>query len=236
MARSFLITGTDTGVGKTTVASALAAALSIRGLQVAVSKPVETGCELGADGHRLPADAAQLRWAAGSDDLLERICPWRLREPLAPSIAARREGVRLELAEVASAVRSVASGRDVALIEGAGGLLVPLAEAATFADLARACGLRLIVVVGNRLGALNHARLTLAWASDHGLDVAGYIINALAEAPDLAAETNVAVLGELLGPALGVFPYMGAIGRTATDRQRLAGAAERSLDLASLLG
>lgn len=235
MARSFLISGTDTGVGKTTVASGIAAAVRRRGRDIGVIKPVETGCELSVDGSRIAADAMQLRWAAGRDDPPDRICPWRFLAPLAPSVAAQREQVRLELTAVVEAVQTVISGCELALVEGAGGLLAPLTASATFADVARACDLRLVVVVGNRLGAINHARLTLDWAHTHGLDVAGYVVNTLSEQSDLAAQTNVGVLRELLGPPLGVFPFVGPIAPTITDRDRLAEAAERSLDLATLL-
>jgi dethiobiotin synthetase len=235
--KSLLITGTDTGVGKTTVASAIAAALRRRRWDIGVSKPVETGCQIGPDGRRIAADAEQLRWAAGrEDDDLDLVCPFRLRDPLAPSVAARREGTRLEVSDVVNAVRRVVARHELALVEGAGGLLVPISAAATFADLARICELRLLVVVGNRLGAINHARLTLDWARGAGLDVAGYVINTLTAADDLAAETNVATLRELLGPPLGLFPFVGSVTRTAGDRERLADAAERSLALDGLFG
>lgn len=235
MAQSFLITGTDTGVGKTTVAGAIAAALNRRGRRVGVSKPVETGCEPGADGELIAPDATLLRWAAQRDDTIERICPYRLRAPLAPSVAAHREGIELDLPGLAAAVRAVVAGSDVVLVEGAGGLLVPLNRSSSFADLARICGLRLLVVVGNRLGAINHARLTLDWARADGLPLAGYIVNTLQAEGDLATQTNVAALRELCGPTLGVFPHLGAFGRSDADRTRLADAAERSIDLDALL-
>ena len=237
MARSFLITGTDTGIGKTTVASALAAALRRRGCDVGVVKPVETGCALDANGSRIAADALQLRWAADRNDGLDRVCPWRFLAPLTPSLAAEREQVRLELWAVVEAVRTVIDSCELALVEGAGGLLSPLTATATFADVAQACDLRLLVVVGNRLGAINHARLTLDWARAHALDVAGYIVNNVQDPAqaDLAMQTNAAVLRELLGPPLGVFPYLGSIAPTIADRDRLADAAERSLDLRPLL-
>lgn len=234
MARCFLITGTDTGVGKTTVASAIAAALQRRGRHVGVIKPVETGCEEAADGSLVAADALQLRWAAGRDDPLDLVCPYRLRAPLAPEVAARRAGLHLEFAAVVDSVRALSARCELALVEGAGGLLVPLAGSATFADLARACDLRLVVVVGNRLGAINHARLTLDWARAADLDVVGYVINQLGPQSDLAARTNVEVLRDLLGPALGVFPFLGRVERTDAERERIADAAERSLDLAAL--
>jgi dethiobiotin synthetase len=235
VARSLLVTGTDTGIGKTTLASAIAAAIRRRGRDVGVIKPVETGCQPDLDGALIPADALQLRWAAGRDDPLDRVCPFRFRAPLAPSVAARREGVQLELAELAGRVRATMMACELALVEGAGGLLVPLTDSASFADLARACGLRLLVVVGNRLGAINHARLTLDWARTAGLEVAGYAVNTLAPESDLAAETNVAVLRELCGPSLGVFPFVGPIAQTESDRARLADAAERTIDLDALL-
>ena len=235
MARSLLITGTDTGIGKTTVASAIAAALRRRGIDVGVIKPVETGCDSDADGLLVPADALQLRWAARRDDPLDQVCPFRLRAPLAPAVAAAREGVDLVLSDIVDRVRSMLAGSDVTLVEGAGGLLVPLAGSATFADLARACDLRLLVVVGNRLGALNHARLTLDWARTARLDVAGYVVNTLQPAADLAAETNVHMLRELCGAPIGVFPFIGAVARNDAERERLAEIAERWLNLDALL-
>jgi dethiobiotin synthetase len=108
---------------------------------------------------------------------------------------------------------------------------VPLTESATFADLARACDLPLLIVVGNRLGAINHARLTMDWARTAGLAVRGYVVNALRPDADLAAQTNIDILRELLGPALGVLPFLGPLTQSAADRERLADAAEAALDL-----
>lgn len=236
MTRSLLITGTDTGIGKTTVASALAAALRRRGIDVGVVKPVETGCLLDPDGILIPADALQLRWAAGREaDSLDAVCPFRFRDPLAPNVAAARVGTVLDLAAIAEAVTRVIRSSQLSLVEGAGGLAVPLTAQATFADLAAACDLRVLVVVGNRLGAINHARITIDWIAHAGLELAGYIINTLASETDLAAETNVAVLGELLGPPLGVFPFVGPVSRTDDNRRRLAEAAEAAIDIARLL-
>jgi dethiobiotin synthetase len=199
-------------------------------------KPVETGCAPGPDGVRHADDAARLRWFAGRSDPLDTVCPFRLRDPLAPALAARREGVALDLERIAVLVDRLAAGCEVGLVEGAGGLLVPLAGPATFADLAARCGLPLLVVVGNRLGCVNHAALTMRWAQAVGLTVAGYVINTLQPVADLATQTNVALLPELLGPALGVFPWVGETACTEADRARLADVAERSLRLDALLG
>jgi dethiobiotin synthetase len=233
--RSFLISGTDTAIGKTTVGSAIAAALRRRGLDIGVSKPIETGCERDADGVLIPVDAMQLRWAAGREqEPVALTCPYALRAPLAPSVAARAQGLHIELSALVDAVRQRMASCELVLVEGAGGLLVPMTASATVADLALACELRLVVVVGNRLGAINHARLTLDWARAAGLTIAGYVVNALGPEADLAARTNVEALRELLGPALGVMPFLGPIARTEPDRERLADAGE-SIDLEALL-
>ncbi|MFN8641732.1 MAG: dethiobiotin synthase [Candidatus Binatia bacterium] len=233
--RCFLITGTDTGIGKTTVASALAAALRRRGIDVGVMKPAETGCALDAQGGLRPADAERLRWFAGRSDPLDTVCPIRLRDPLAPALAARREGMVVDLERIVALVERFRATCELGLVEGAGGLLVPLAGAATFADLAARCRLPLLVVVGNRLGCINHAALTVRWARAAGLTIAGYVINTLQPEPDLAMRTNVELLEEVLGPALGVFPWVGETACSDADRERLADLAERTLRLDALV-
>jgi dethiobiotin synthetase len=135
------------------------------------------------------------------------------------------------LGQVTELVDRFAAGCEIGLVEGAGGLLVPLAGRATFADLAAACGLAVLVVVGNRLGCVNHAALTMRWAQTAGLDVAGYIVNMLQPAPDLPMATNVELLQETLGPSLGLFPWVGEVACTEEERGRLADIAERSLQL-----
>ena len=199
-------------------------------------KPAETGCLPGPDGAPYAADAARLRWFAGRSDPLDTVCPFRLRDPLAPALAARREGLALDLERVAVLVDRFAATCAVGLVEGAGGLLVPLADQATFADLAARCRLPLLVVVGNRLGCVNHAALTMRWARSAGLSVAGYVINTLQPEPDLAMQTNIELLHEILGPSLGVFPWVGETACTEADRARLADTAERTLRLNALLG
>jgi dethiobiotin synthetase len=234
VARCYLITGTDTGIGKTTVASALAAALRRRGRDVGVMKPAETGCSADGDGRLQPADAQQLRWFAGRSDALDVVCPVALRDPLAPALAARREGVRIDFDDLIRRVTAFASTCEIGLIEGAGGLLVPLTDQATFADLALACRLPLLVVVGNRLGCVNHAALTIRWAQSAGIEVAGYVINTLQPEGDLATQTNVELLEEMLGPSLGVLPWLGKIECSEADRQRLADLGDRHLRIDGL--
>jgi dethiobiotin synthetase len=219
---SILITGTDTGVGKTTVTCGIAAALRRRGYQVGVFKPAETGCQPAADGTLQPADAVRLRFFSDCQLELPAICPYVLREPLAPSVAAQRDGRRIELEQLVRCHDTIASRHDVTLIEGAGGLLVPLTPTVTFADLAARLRVPVLVVVGSRLGAINHSLLTMRYARFVGLQVLGYVINFLSTDSDLAAETNVRVLADWLGPPLGVVPHLGEIVETAEERDRFA--------------
>lgn len=233
--RAYFVTGTDTGVGKTTVTCALAAALREWGLSVGVAKPVETGCLLGPDGNPVPADAELLRYFSGCKEPLSAICPYRAAEPLAPSVALRREARGVDLGALGAIISDIVSRHTVTFIEGAGGVLVPVSGTVTFADLALEWGLPLIVVVANRLGALNHAQLTIGWAKKAGLRVAGYIVNAVSRTNDLASRTNLETLAELLGPPLGVMPWLGPVRRSPEDRARLAGAARQHVDLLQLI-
>jgi dethiobiotin synthetase len=232
----FFVTGTDTGVGKTTFTCAIAAALLRRGLRVGVSKPIETGCDAGPDGALVPADAVRLKYFSDCRADLSVVCPYRFRQPLAPSVAARREGAKVEIDRLTTSLEHLVPEHDVTLVEGAGGLLVPIADGLTFADLARRWDVPVLVVVGNRLGALNQAQLTVRMAEMIGLRVAGYAINSLLPVDDLAAQSNRETLPEILGPSLGVLPWLGTIEHTRTDRDRLADAAESSFDLGALVG
>ncbi len=231
----YLVTGTDTGIGKTMVTCAIAAALRQRGLDVGVMKPVETGCAHDATGALVAADAVRGRWFAARADPIDIVCPFRFTDPLAPALAARRSGQALALADITAAVQRFRHRCELGLIEGAGGLLAPLTDGTTFADLAAACALPLLLVVGNRLGCVNHAAMTVRCARAAGLRLAGYVVNTLGAEADLATATNVALLAEVLGPSLGVLPWLGEVECTEADRTRLAAVAERSLDLDALL-
>lgn len=233
--RAVLVTGTDTGIGKTTVTCAIAAALRRRGRRVGVAKPFETGCEAEADGSLIAADARLLRFFADCEEPLDTICPVRCREPLAPAVALRREHREIDLDRLQPAILAIAQRHDLTFIEGAGGLLVPVVQRVTFADMARMWNLPLLLVVGNRLGALNHALLTMRAARESGLDVIGYVVNTPSPSADVATRTNVDTLAELIGPSLGVLPYLDAIGATPADRDRLAEIAEQRINLDSLL-
>ncbi len=240
------VTGTDTGVGKTLVTAAIAAALAASGDRVDVAKPVETGCAPGPDG-LLPADAVSLRAACGSETPLAAICPYRFADPLAPSIAAERARASIDLGQLAAQLRARGDAT-LLLVEGAGGLLVPLTSRLTFADLAHALAAPILLVVGSRLGALNHALLTLEVIRSRGLALRGYVLSRLAAPGDLAADSNAAVLAAAAAaPCLGELPWLpdaaelsaglrGHADAVAGARARLADLARAHLDLARIRG
>lgn len=212
------VTGTDTGVGKTLITAGLAQALRARGIDVGVMKPVETGCPV-RDGRLRPLDALTLREASGSRDALDLINPYRFREPLAPMVAAERSRRSIDVERLLEHFDRLADQHAVMLVEGAGGLLVPLTDKASFLDLALRLQLPLLVVIGSRLGALNHARLTVTAALAAGVPVAGAIVNRATAERSPARTTNPSALRRLLPiPVLGEIPHLSSINGNALWR------------------
>jgi dethiobiotin synthetase len=205
VSRGLFVTGTDTGVGKTVVACALAERLRAKGVDVGVMKPIETG--VGPQG---PLDAIALVEAAGVSDPLELVCPERLLLPAAPNVAAEREQRALDLSGVRAAFRRLSEHHELMLVEGAGGLLVPITDDYAMADLARDLALPLLVVARARLGMVNHTRLTLEVAEGRGLRVAGVVISHGPTALSSADEANLGALRRSLGERLlGEIPPLG---------------------------
>lgn len=206
LTRGIFITGTDTGVGKTIVAATLARLLRMRGVSVGVMKPVTSGCRE-IDGKPVSDDALLLCQAAGipcTDD----VAPYRLREALAPAEAARIDGVKIDFAAVKASYSRVASHYDFVVVEGAGGVMVPLSGGLLIADLVRELELPLLVVARPGLGTINHTVLTCFAAQQLGLQVAGVIINGMPHQPDLAEQGAAHQIGALCGASvLGVWPH-----------------------------
>ena len=198
MGSGILITGTDTSVGKTFFTCVLAALLRAHGYAVGVMKPVETGCEVRA-GDLFPGDAWRLKEISACAEPIETICPYRFAEPLAPSIAAERAGVKIDIDRLLALYREISVRHDVILVEGAGGLMVPLVGSFTYADFARVAKLPLIVVAANKLGVLNHLLLTLEHAAARRLSALGYVLNRISNEVSLAADTNREALSGLTG-------------------------------------
>jgi dethiobiotin synthetase len=204
--RGIFITGTDTGVGKTVVTAALARLLYLRGIRVGVMKPVTSGCrEVG--GRLVSEDAELLAWAAGSHHASTDVAPYLLREPLAPSVAAAHDGVAIDFDVIAASFARLAAHHDVVLVEGAGGLMVPLAGELLVADLVVRLDLPLLVVARPALGTVNHTILTCRMARHHGIDLRGAVINGYPQTPDPAEESAPRLIETLCGaPLLGVLP------------------------------
>jgi dethiobiotin synthetase len=198
MARRIFITGTDTGVGKTTVGCALAFAFKARGMRVGVMKPAESGCEPGADGVLEPADARALAYAGACSTPLDLIAPFRYRSPLAPAAAAEADALPApDFDRIAECFRAIQAESDIVIVEGTGGIAAPLTWSRDQADLAWLLDLEVIVVIANRLGSLNVAALTLKYADSRGLKIAGFILNDLEPEASVAADTNEASMARL---------------------------------------
>jgi dethiobiotin synthetase len=199
------VTGTDTAVGKTAVASALARRLVEHGKQVRVRKPVESGCHR-EHGRVVPADALRLQAAARSTEPLEAICPWPLEAALSPERAARLAGVTLSLDALTAACRAGVSSKDFLLVEGAGGFLAPLAPGKRVADLATALKLPVLLVAADRLGCLNHVLLTAEAIAARGLILEAVVLNRLTPAHESGMD-NTADLTSWLECQVITLPY-----------------------------
>lgn len=201
------VTGTDTGVGKTLVSSAMLSSLAASGLRAVGMKPVAAGLDF-IDGDWRNEDVEQLQAAGNVDAPLALRCPYLLRAPISPHLAAQEEGVRIALQPMLSAYEQLARQADAVIVEGVGGLRVPLADGFDSADLAVALGLPVVLVVGLRLGCLNHALLTAEAIRARGLVLAGWVGSAV-DPKMLALEANIETLrARLDAPLLGVVPHL----------------------------
>ncbi len=202
------VTGTDTGVGKTTLCSALAVLLRTRGLRVEAMKPVETGIA----PNDIRTDARCLRAAAHSTAPMADVGPMALDEPLAPWMAARRAGRPLTLPLLDAAFEQLERRSDAIVVEGAGGVLVPITLTENFLTLFTRWRLDVIIVAANRLGAINHTLLTVRAVCGAGLRLRGVVLNDLEPGPpDVARATNHEALCELLaGTPVVSFPWLAA--------------------------
>ena len=198
--RGLFVTGTDTGVGKTRVAVALIHLLRARGLRVAAMKPVSAGSAPG----ELNEDVVALLQAANVTAALRDVNPYAFAEPVAPHIAAQQAGMCVDLETIAAAYSRLAAIADVVVVEGAGGWRVPLNAQQDMADLAQRLGLPVVLVVGLRLGCLNHALLTAESIAFRQLPWAGWVGNQIEAEMPFRAENLAALHARLPAPCLGV--------------------------------
>lgn len=227
------ITGTDTGVGKTLVAGALAAAARYSGARVGVFKPCESGCRQ-ENGALIAHDAAFLQGMSGSTAPIEHICPYRLQEPLAPAVAAEREGVSISTHYIGELFQALCRNCNTMIAEGAGGLLVPMAEGVLTLDLIRQLNLPVLVVARLSLGTINHCLLTVRQIQSAGLPLTGIVLNRTLEQDTAAEQTNPAVLQSYTdAPVLGCMPFLRPDQRK--DPETLAKIARDNLDIKRIL-
>lgn len=200
--KGIFIAGTDTAVGKTRVAGGLAAVMRGRGIDVGVFKPFESGI---AGGHE---DYRYLKKMAGVDDPDDGICPYRFEEALAPAVAAQRAGRGIHWRQVTDGFKALAAKHSFMIVEGCGGLLVPLAPGKTNIDLIHACGFSVLLVARLGLGTLNHTLLSLEYLKTQKIPCIGVVLNQTTPEKGIAEETNPKILSELASPILGVIPFM----------------------------
>jgi dethiobiotin synthetase len=239
MAKGFFITGTDTGVGKTVIAGALILIMRHLGFRVCGMKPIETGCMRTGSLERraeskikdtllMPADGMFLKEIADTDNSIDLITPVRFENPLAPFPASEIEGIPVDVGKIKEVYAKLSKKYDAVVVEGIGGLLVPLRRDYFVLDLARYFGLPVIIVSRPGLGTINHTMLTVHYGMKEGLAIAGIVIN-FSRPPEktLAEETNPEVIRQISPvPILGIFPHL-------EDRENIAleKAATENLDV-----
>lgn len=208
MSHAYFITGTDTEIGKTTLAAGLLHAARLAGLSTAAAKPVASGCERTPEGLR-NEDALALLAECSLPLAYDQVNPFAFQPAVAPHLAAREKGVKLQVETLAPAVRSVLQlGADFTVVEGAGGWRVPLSGEESLSDLAIALGLPVILVVGVRLGCINHAVLSAEAIQRDGLQLAGWVAN-IVDPSTSRLEENLATLAERLpAPCIGRVPRL----------------------------
>ncbi len=225
---AIFLTGTGTGVGKTVAGCVIAARWAAEKRSPRVMKPAESACAL-VDGRLVPRDALALKTAAGDPRPLEEICPYRYEVPLTPAHAAEREGAPPDVDRIIGSIKALKKEGGPLLVEGAGGLLAPLAQGVLMSDLALAANLLLVLVAQLELGAINHTLLTVREAKRQGLRILGVILSDTTGEATPAAERNPAAVAELCGadaPLLGVIPYLAEADETiarATPGSKAAG-------------
>ena len=208
--RGYFITGTDTGVGKTTITLGLMHYLQAHGRRVGAMKPVASGCVNTADGLRND-DALKLQQQASVALAYSQVNPYAFEPAIAPHIAAAATGIRIEASRILQAFNALSGRVDCVLVEGVGGWQVPLDGQYTTADLACSLGLPVILVVGLRLGCLSHARLTADAIAAGGLPLAGWVANSPASLADAGEETVNALIKIINAPLLGIVPALKAV-------------------------
>ena len=200
MEKGVFVTGCDTGVGKTVIAGAIAASMKAHGLDVGVMKPVASGAKE-IEGKLISEDAVYLKKIIESTDDDALVNPILLKPPIAPTIAASKAGILIDIDKILKAYEALTNKHDFVVVEGVGGLMVPIDDNLFVADLARKMDLALVIVTVDYLGAINHTLLTIEYARSRNLRIKGIVINMLKNGDDLVREiekySSVPVLGTI---------------------------------------
>jgi len=206
--KGIFVTGTDTGVGKTVVAGAIARQLAMKGKRTGVFKPIATGCKHTREG-LVSSDAEFLAHCADSRFSLEQINPIRYHEPVAPIVAAELSKREIAWESLEQAYKNVAAESEIVIVEGIGGVMVPITKKYFVIDLMEEMALPVIIVAWSRLGTINHTLLTIEMCKNRGLQVLGVVLNGYqADRADMAEETNIRVINETAGvKILTVIPF-----------------------------
>lgn len=234
--KTVFITGTDTEVGKTAVSAGLAAYLSIRKrMDVGVMKPFESGVAKSANP--VLRDASLLKFASGTGDTLDEITPYRFEAPLAPLPASEREGMSIDISLVSDVFRRLKTSHDVLIVEGAGGILVPITRDFFFTDLMKLWSVPVLVVARLGLGTINHTLLTVKYLQTAGIHVIGVVLNNAEGSTDDSAESNPEMLAHFMDvPVLGIFPHVQGLQTSEkAGREFLADLCMRYIDTESIL-
>lgn len=235
-ATGIFITGTDTGVGKTVIAAGLALVLRERGMRVGVMKPVATGCQ--GDGKRLVSGDAVYLFEAAENEYPSLTSPLRFRSPLAPNVASIIEKKEIPIEKILKAYRELQHHYDFLIVEGVGGLLVPITKDYYVANLIHEFALPILIVARGGLGTINHTLLTVDAAIIRGLEVRGIIFNRMPRVNFSIAEiTNPKVIHDLTGiPVLGTLPELEDVDVERCQFGSLREAFKERIDLDRLLG
>lgn len=223
----FFVTGTDTEIGKTLVSAAMLHAMQVQGLRSVGMKPIAAGAEM-RDGILHNEDVDMLVAAASVKAELALVCPYLMQTPAAPHIVAELEQVKIELPHIVNSYQQLRELADAVVVEGVGGFCVPLNAQVTTADMAQALDLPVILVVGMRLGCINHALLTVDAIAARGLRLAGWVANTV-DANMLYLQENITALRERI-----VAPMLGHIPRLNVPDHEKAKVAASYLDLSQL--
>ena len=209
MSQSYFIIGTDTNVGKTYIASALVKEFVGLGFKTIGMKPVASGCQYNKNHELINEDVTALMKVSNVTSTLDVMNPYRFIPAIAPHIAAEQAGVSIDLEVIANAYQILTRLAEVVIVEGAGGLLVPLNATQTLADLVKLLNIPIILVVGMRLGCINHALLTIELIKARGLTLAGWVANEIDPTMNMFEDNLSSLQQRISAPCLGVVRWQG---------------------------